>query len=41
VSGEPKLREAFGTARTSTATAAEVLGKDPATLTKGERAVAR
>ncbi len=42
VSGEPKLREAF--ARNEdihTATAAEVLGKDPATLTKDERNVAK
>ena len=42
VSGEPRLREAF--ARNEdihTATAAEVLGKDPATLTKDERNVAK
>ena len=38
VSGEPKLREAFARGEDiHTATAAEVLGKDPATLTKGER----
>src|SRR5262249_26155445 len=38
VSGEPKLREAFGRGEDiHTATAAEVLGKDPATLTKDER----
>ena len=42
VSGEPKLREAFARGEDiHTATAAEVLGKDPATLTKGERAVAK
>jgi DNA polymerase-1 len=42
VSGEPRLREAF--ARNEdihTATAAEVLGKDPASLTKDERNVAK
>jgi DNA polymerase-1 len=42
VSGEPKLREAF--ARNEdihSATAAEVLGKDPATLTKDERNIAK
>ena len=42
VSGEPKLRDAF--ARNEdihTATAAEVLGKDPATLTKDERGIAK
>jgi DNA polymerase I len=42
VSGEPKLRESF--ARNEdihTTTAAEVLGKDPATLTKDERNVAK
>ena len=42
VSGEPRLREAF--ARNEdihTATAAEVLGKDPAALTKDERNVAK
>jgi len=38
VSGEPKLREAFARGEDiHTATAAEVLGKDPATLTKDER----
>ena len=42
VSGEPKLREAFARGEDiHTATAAEVLGKDPATLTKGERAIAK
>ena len=42
VSGEPKLREAFERGEDiHTATAAEVLGKDPATLTKGERAIAK
>jgi DNA polymerase-1 len=42
VSGEPKLREAFARGDDiHTATAAEVLGKDPATLTRGERAVAK
>ena len=42
VSGEPKLREAFLRGEDiHTATAAEVLGKDPATLTKDERAVAK
>jgi DNA polymerase I len=42
VSGEPKLREAFDRGEDiHTATAAEVLGKDPATLTKGERAIAK
>ena len=42
VSGEPKLRQAFERGEDiHTATAAEVLGKDPATLTKGERAVAK
>jgi DNA polymerase-1 len=42
VSGEPKLREAFARGEDiHTATAAEVLGKDPATLTKDERAVAK
>jgi DNA polymerase-1 len=42
VSGEPKLREAFGRGEDiHTATAAEVLGKDPATLTKDERNVAK
>jgi len=38
VSGEPKLREAFARGDDiHTATAAEVLGKDPALLTKDER----
>ena len=42
VSGEPKLREAFERGEDiHTATAAEVLGKDPATLTKDERNVAK
>jgi len=42
VSGEPKLREAFARGEDiHTATAAEVLGKDPATLTKDERTVAK
>ncbi len=42
VSGEPKLREAFLRGEDiHTATAAEVLGKDPAKLTKNERAVAK
>jgi DNA polymerase-1 len=42
VSGEPKLRDAFERGEDiHTATAAEVLGKEPATLTKGERAVAK
>jgi DNA polymerase-1 len=42
VSGEPKLREAFARGEDiHTATAAEVLGKEPATLTKGERAIAK
>ena len=42
VSGEPKLREAFERGEDiHTATAAEVLEKDPATLTKEERAVAK
>jgi DNA polymerase-1 len=42
VSGEPKLREAFDRGEDiHTATAAEVLGKEPATLTKGERAIAK
>jgi len=42
VSGEPKLREAFLRGDDiHTATAAEVLGKDPATLTKEERNVAK
>src|SRR5215218_5405170 len=42
ISGEPKLREAFARGEDiHAATAAEVLGKDPATLTKGERSVAK
>jgi DNA polymerase-1 len=42
VSGEPLLREAFERGDDiHTATAAEVLGKDPATLTKDERNVAK
>ncbi len=42
VSGEPRLREAFLRGEDiHTATAAEVLGKDPATLTSDERAVAK
>jgi DNA polymerase I len=42
VSGEPKLHDAFERGEDiHTATAAEVLGKDPATLTKGERAIAK
>ncbi|MBD0347831.1 MAG: hypothetical protein ICV59_01645 [Thermoleophilia bacterium] len=42
VSGEPKLREAFERGEDiHTATAAEVLGKDPAALTTGERSVAK
>ncbi len=42
VSGEPKLREAFERGEDiHAATAAEVLGKDPATLTKDERNVAK
>jgi DNA polymerase-1 len=42
VSGEPKLRDAFLRGEDiHTATAAEVLGKEPATLTKDERAVAK
>mgnify|MGYP003296507152 CR=1 FL=1 len=42
VSGEPKLREAFERHEDiHTATAAEVLGKNPATLTKDERNVAK
>jgi DNA polymerase I len=42
VSGEPKLREAFARGEDiHTATAAEVLGKDPATLTKDERSIAK
>jgi DNA polymerase-1 len=42
VSGEPKLREAFERGEDiHTATAVEVLGKDPATLTRAERNVAK
>jgi DNA polymerase I len=42
VSGEPKLREAFERGEDiHRATAAEVLGKDPAKLTTGERSVAK
>jgi DNA polymerase-1 len=42
VSGEPVLREAFARGEDiHTATAAEVLGKDPAALTKDERNVAK
>jgi DNA polymerase-1 len=42
VSGEPKLREAFERGEDiHRATAAEVLEKDPATLTSGERAIAK
>jgi DNA polymerase I len=42
VSGEPKLREAYARGEDiHAATAAEVLGKDPATLTKSERSVAK
>ena len=42
VSGEPSLREAFARGEDiHTATAAEVLGKDPATLTKDERNIAK
>ena len=42
VSGEPKLREAFERGEDiHTATAAEVLGVEPAKLTKGERSVAK
>ncbi len=42
VSGEPKLREAFERGEDiHTATAAEVLGKEPATLTRDERNVAK
>src|SRR6185369_13081498 len=40
VSGEPKLREAFSRGEDiHTATAAEVLGVEPAKLTKGERSI--
>ena len=42
VSGEPKLREAFERGEDiHRTTAAEVLGKDPATLTTGERSIAK
>jgi DNA polymerase I len=42
VSGEPKLREAFARSEDiHAATAAEVLGKDQATLTKDERNIAK
>jgi DNA polymerase-1 len=42
LSGEPKLKEAFARGEDiHRATAAEVLGKDPATLTTGERSVAK
>src|SRR4051794_2646750 len=42
VSGEPKLREAFERGEDiHTATAAEVLGVDPAKLTKSERSIAK
>ena len=42
VSGEPKLREAFARGEDiHTATAAEVLGVEPAKLTKGERSIAK
>jgi DNA polymerase-1 len=42
VSGEPKLREAFARGEDiHAATAGEVLGKEPATLTKDERNVAK
>jgi DNA polymerase-1 len=42
VSGEPKLREAFERGDDiHTATAAEVLGKEPATLTKHDRSIAK
>jgi DNA polymerase-1 len=42
VSGEPKLREAFARGEDiHRATAAEVLGKDPAKLTTGERSIAK
>src|SRR5438876_9337127 len=41
-SGEPKLREAFARGDDiHTVTAAEVLGKDPAALTRDERTVAK
>src|SRR5207247_1975248 len=42
VSGEPKLREAFARGDDiHTATAAEVLGKDPNQLTSGDRSIAK
>jgi DNA polymerase-1 len=42
VSGEPKLREAFARGEDiHRTTAAEVLGKDPATLTTAERSIAK
>ena len=42
VSGEPKLREAFARGEDiHTATAAEVLGVDPAELTTGQRSIAK
>jgi DNA polymerase-1 len=42
VSGEPKLRDAFARGEDiHTATAAEVLGVEPARLTKGERSIAK
>src|SRR6266511_1960642 len=42
VSGEPKLREAFARGEDiHTATAVEVLGKDPAELTSGDRSIAK
>jgi len=42
VSGEPKLREAFARGDDiHAATAVEVLGKDPAELTSGDRSVAK
>jgi DNA polymerase I len=42
VSGEPKLRDAFERGEDiHTATAAEVLGVEPARLTKGERSIAK
>ncbi len=42
VSGEPKLREAFARGEDiHTATAAEVLGVDPAELTSGQRSIAK
>jgi DNA polymerase-1 len=42
VSGEPKLREAFARGDDiHTATAVEVLGKEPAALTSGDRSIAK